>query len=204
MNNPFPTSLNISPRSLVEQNGAVYGLAGSQVAVLAPAGSAVLAAFEGQTSEVSGKALLLGPLSPKNASALRAQLSWLQPRPHGLKTSAGLGDRLGLATPGHVRAVVATGSKLAPIFAQQSIREMVRTGRTPQQVMDDATWGIFAEGWTAGVGADADHLKNAADIDACAEAGFSFFTVDPGDHVDNSADQASSLRLLEAAGALPW
>ena len=112
------------------------------------------------------------------------------------------GDRLGLATPGHVRACA--GGQIAPIFAQQSIREMTRTGRTPQQVMDDATWGIFAEGWRDGVGADADHLKSAADIDACAAAGFTFFTIDPGDHVDNSADDLSFLRLLEASTHLPW
>ncbi|MDO9066304.1 MAG: tagaturonate epimerase family protein, partial [Chloroflexota bacterium] len=78
------------------------------------------------------------------------------------------------------------------------------TGRTPQQVMDDATWGIFAEGWRDGVGADADHLKSAADIDSCAAAGFTFFTIDPGDHVDNSADDLSFLRLLEASTHLPW
>ena len=81
---------------------------------------------------------------------------------------------------------------------------MTRTGRTPQQVMDDATWGMFAEGWRDGVGADADHLKTAADIDACAAAGFTFFTIDPGDHVDDSADDLSFLRLLEASTHLPW
>ena len=48
---------------------------------------------------------------------------------------------------------------IAPIFPQQSIREMTRTGRTPIEVMDDATWGQFAEGWRDGTGADADHLK---------------------------------------------
>jgi hypothetical protein len=109
-----------------------------------------------------------------------------------------MGDRLGLATPGHVRAVRATGSSIAPIFAQQSIREMARTGRTPQQVMDDATWGAFLEGWTGGVGADADHLKTPADIDACLAAGFTFYTIDPGAHVDNRADRGP--RTLRAGG----
>lgn len=54
-----------------------------------------------------------------------------------------MGDRLGWATPGHIRAVRDVGGKIAPIFAQQSIREMNRTGRTAQQVIDDAVWGIF-------------------------------------------------------------
>jgi hypothetical protein len=81
--------------------------------------------FEGTRSVHDGHTLLLGPLSPRNAAALRDQLSWLKPRPLGLRTSAGLGDRMGLATPGHVRAIRAAGS-IAPIFAQQSIREMTR------------------------------------------------------------------------------
>ena len=74
------------------------------------------------------------------------------------------------------------------IFAQQSIREMTRTGRSPDDVMDDATWGVFQEGWRAGVGADADHLKTTADIDLCVAAGYTFFTIDPGAHVDPAAD----------------
>jgi len=103
-----------------------------------------------------------------------------------------------------VRAVRAAGGGIAPIFAQQSIREMTRTGRSPQQVMDDATWGTFAEGWRDGMGADADHLKTPADIDACAAAGFTFFTIDPGEHVNNGADTAGLAALRDAVGALPW
>jgi len=81
--------------------------------------------------------------------------------------------------------------------------QMTRTGRTPQQVMDDATWGIFSEGWQEGVGADADHLKILADIDTCLAAGFTFFTIDPGAHVDNRAESASLSELRELAGKLP-
>jgi hypothetical protein len=134
---------------------------------------------------------------------LRAQLTRLLPRPLGLETSAGLGDRLGLATPGHVRAIRATHGTVAPIFTQQSIREMTRTGRTPQQVMDDATWGIFEEGWQSGYGADADHLKTTEDIDACLSIGFTFFTIDPGAHVDNRAESATLSELRTLAEDLP-
>ncbi len=69
--------------------------------------------------------------------------------------------------------------------------------------MDDATWGMFAEGWQAGAGADADHLKTPADIDVCLAAGYTFFTIDPGDHVDNRAETASLSELRELAGLLP-
>ncbi len=76
----------------------------------------------------------------------RERLPWLKPQPLGLSLSAGCGDRLGLATPGHIRALRAVGG-IAPVLAQQSIRENARTGRTPQQVLADATWGVFQEGW---------------------------------------------------------
>jgi len=187
----FPPALELSPRSLAQGQGMEFALAGSQLLILAEAGNPALDAFDGQASEYANQALVACPRTPHNAAALRNCLPWLQPQPHGLRTSAGMGDRLGLATPGHVRAVVATGSQVAPIFAQQSIREMARTGRTPQQVMDDATWGIFGEGWRGVVGADADHLKTPEDIDACLAAGFTFFTIDPGAQVNNAAESAS-------------
>jgi hypothetical protein len=148
--------------------------------------------------------VLVGPRSPRNVAALRKHLPWLCPCPLGLRTSAGLGDRLGLATPGHARALRAVGGAIAPVFAQQSIREMTRTGRTPIEVMDDATWGMFAEGWRAGTGADADHLKTTADVDACLAAGFSMFTIDPGEHVDSAADVADAAALRAKMPGLPW
>jgi hypothetical protein len=114
-----------------------------------------------------------------------------------------MGDRLGLATPGHVRASRSVGGKIAPIFIQQSIREMTRTNRTPQQVMDDATWGIFTEGWQDPHGADADHLKTPTDIDACLKFGYTFFTIDPGAHVENRAESASLSELHELSDTLP-
>jgi hypothetical protein len=155
--------------------------------------------------------LRLCPTDHVNAAALRRTLPFTGPRLLGIRKSVGLGDRLGLATPGHVqalrKAVAADRSgqaAIAPIFAQQSIREMVRTERTPEQVMDDATWGVFQEGWRQGFGADADHLKTIADADLCADAGFTFYTVDPGDHVDNAASTDATDVLVQKVAALPW
>ena len=106
--------------------------------------------------------------------------------PLSLTPSFGFGDRLGLATPGHIASV--RGTKFAPIFAQQSVRENARTGRTPQQVMDDAQRAVDAAHWEAPWGADADHLKTVEDILPFVKAGYTFFTVDPGEQVDNAAD----------------
>jgi hypothetical protein len=200
-------SLEVRKASLVFAGDAEFGMTREKrprLAILAQRGSRSLASFEGEASAHGSGTLLLCPTSAHNAAALRESFAWLEPRTLGLGTSAGLGDWLGLATPGHVRAVRAAGGNLAPIFAQQSIREMERTGRTPQQVMDDATWGVFAEGWRGGFGADADHLKTPADVDVCVAAGYTFFTFDPGDHVDDAAEEACATDLRTMLGRLPW
>jgi hypothetical protein len=162
--------------------------------------------FAGDTNaiEFQGYALnvRLCPTTYDNALALHSALDFTQPRTLGLVPSIGCGDRLGLATPGHVRATCKTD--IAPIFAQQSIREMERTERTPKDVVNDATWGVFEEGWRGGYGADADHLKTRADVEACVAAGFTFYTFDPRDHVDDDA-QTDDLETLRAkVAALPW
>jgi len=163
-------------------------------------------AFEGvvETHDFQGVsvAVKLGPRSHQNAAALRRHIPFVGPECIGLATSFGFGDRLGLATPGHIHAV--KGSGLRPFFAQQSIREMSRTGRSPDDVMDDATWGVFQEGFRDGFGSDADHLKTTDDIDACVAAGFTLFTIDPGAHVDDEADAAAGGQLAEKFAALPW
>lgn len=159
--------------------------------------------WQGEGSLCGNATLTIGPMSSTNAQLLREKLTWLQPRLLGLQTSAGLGDRLGLATPGHVRAMRHYEGQIMPIFPQQSIREMARTARSPQQVMDEAMWGIFQENWQGGFGADADHLKTEADVESCFQAGYTFFTIDPGDHVDNRAETAGLGTLRELVTQLP-
>ncbi len=204
----WSVNLPIYPNSVVRAGDATFFLARmglkKRLGILAPAANAALRAFEGEASERGAETLLLSPLTHANAAALRRALTWLQPQPLGLDTSAGCGDRLGLATPGHVAAARAVGGDIRMIFAQQSIREMVRTGRSPDDVLDDATWGLLQEGWRSPVGADADHLKTTDDIDRCAAAGFTFYTIDPGDHVDPAADSDDEAALRAKFDALPW
>jgi hypothetical protein len=189
------------PDSLVSSQGVTYFMARSEednAKFLGVLGNAD--GFEGFSDAGSGT--LLCPPTPENLARLRERLPWLKPQALGVQTTAGFGDRLGLATPGHVRAVQGTG--IAPIFAQQSVRENVRTRRTPQQVMDDAVWGVFQTGWHAPWGADADHLKTTEDIDSFFDAGFTFFTIDPGEHVDNAAQHDTLETLRAKVQALPW
>ncbi len=116
--------------------------------------------------------------------------------PLGLVPSFGYGDRLGLATPGHLAAN--NGSGFAPIFAQQSIREMARTERTPEEVMEAARKALATAGYRHPWGADADHLKTREDVQRTAAAGFCFFTIDPSDFVENGADSMTEAELLTA------
>jgi len=119
----------------------------------------------------------------------------------GLTPSFGFGDRTGLATPGHVRAMNRCGSGIAAIYPQQSIREMTRTRRSPREVMDDAMNAVAIAGWSGEIGADADHLKVPADVDVTAEVGFTFFTIDPSDDVDQKADDYDESILKERFSA---
>ncbi|MFC1489045.1 tagaturonate epimerase family protein [Thermodesulfobacteriota bacterium] len=146
--------------------------------------------------------LALGPADADAAEVLKKALSFLKPRCIGLVPSVGCGDRLGLATPGHVRALAKT--KLAAVLCQQSVRENSRTSRSPRQVLDDAMWGAWQEGWRKGFGADADHLKTTNEIDAFVNAGYTFYTIDPGDYMDPGADETDTVQLEEKIAALPW
>ncbi len=203
------TDLAVYPRSLAARAGALFFLGRrgtTKVLGVLHAGATAASEFSGESRPITldNRPLTL-PLCPTDhpqALALRAALPFTAPVTLGLHLSIGCGDRLGLATPGHVRAV--RKGRMAPMFAQQSIREMTRTQRTPDQVMDTATWGVFQEGWRAGFGADADHLKTTDDVDRCVAAGFTFYTVDPGDHVDNAAETDDPATLRRKVKALSW
>jgi hypothetical protein len=137
------------------------------------------------------------PLNSKTISEVSNELDHLVPKPLGLDPSFGFGDRLGVGTPGHAEALMSAGGAIQPIFAQQSIREMTRTDRTPDEVMSEAQFGMLLAGYEGRTGADADHLKTEEDVDRTAEAGFNFFTIDPSDHVDEQADQYDADTLDE-------
>jgi len=200
----------VVPTSIVGNEGNLYALARKDgyrmLFVCARTGSTALGAFGGEASgrEIDGETLsfLLRPADHANAVNMRDALTFLRPQVLGLKKSFGFGDRLGLATPGHALAAAKGGMR--PIFAQQSMREMTRSGRTPDEVMDDALWGMLEAGWTEGSGADADHLKSTDDIDVCLAAGFTMFTIDPNEHVDDAADTEDASALKAKYDALPW
>lgn len=160
------------------------------------------AGFEGEQHTAGGSELTICSLSHSNAVALRKQVSWTVPVLIGTENSYGFGDRLGNAGPAHLRSVEKT--KFRPILAQQSIRELERTRRTPGEVLDAASWAVFERGYREGFGADADHLKTPDHIDLMVEAGYTMFTIDPGEYVHDGAAEAADNSLEKLARQLPW
>ena len=167
---------------------------------------ALLEGFNGKSCDVSlpdkPTRVLLCPLTPDNAHTLRERVPFLAPVVPGPGLSFGMGDRLGIATPGHVRAL--RGQPVQPVLAQQSFREMWRTLRSPREVLDDATWGVLQAGYQDGYGADADHLKTVDDVVSTLEAGFTMYTIDPGELIDDTAPRSELGDLAARIAALPW
>ncbi len=141
-------------------------------------------------------------LTTENRKALQLIFDFTNPKVIGLVNSFGFGDRIGLANAGHLRSLDISDFK--PILTQQSIRELTRTNRTPDDVMDAAIWAVFQEDYKAGFGADADHLKTKEDIDLMMEAGYKMFTFDPSDFVENNADNFGEDELKEMLSKYPW
>lgn len=158
--------------------------------------------FVGDKLVRAGKHFLVCELTPANASALRSSVPLTKPTTVGNCNSFGFGDRLGNAGAAHLRSLGDSG--FMPILAQQSIRELDRTRRTASEVMDAATWAVLQQGYTGGYGADADHLKTFADIDRMMQAGFTMYTIDPSDHVDNRVVEMDEKALQKAFWELPW
>jgi hypothetical protein len=173
----LPAGWQVYVNSIVRANHATYALANCKEGKFLYTEDE----FPLAGGEVLGKGKCY-PLTPETAMALQEVLPWLSPRriPAG-RPSFGFGDRLGLATPGHIRAF--KNSDVFPMLAQQSVRENARTGRNFAEVLSQAVFGAFQEGYTDGFGTDADHLKMMEDAIEAAELGYTFFTCDPSDHV---------------------
>lgn len=189
--------------SWVSEGGLVAWLEHAPQKQLVVVGDAEL---EGEPIEVAGVPARRCPLSEGNAARLAARLAWLNPQPLGTRLSFGFGDRLGNATCGHIAALrrADPAGRMAPVFAQQSVRENRRTGRSPQAVLAAARWGVLEGGWRGLWGADADHLKTAAELAAFAEAGYTLYTIDPSECVDGAAQRDDAATLQAKLAALPW
>ncbi|MDR2536280.1 MAG: tagaturonate epimerase family protein [Treponema sp.] len=167
------------------------------VLIVAPKESGKAATNLGFKGNDLGEGTFRVPLIHENAEVLRKLFPFTKPV-KGLKhpRSFGVGDRLGIATPGHIKVFEAYD--IFPIFAQQSIRELNLTNRTYEDVLDAATFAVFREGFKKGFGADGDHLKTIKDVEYALSLGFSMITLDCSEHIKNDVtlDNAPPLSKL--------
>lgn len=141
-------------------------------------------------------------LTNENCNALRELFPYTKPTNHsGIPITVGLGDRLGLASPGHIRLI--KDLPVFPILAQQSIRELNLTGRTYQDVLAAASWAVFQEGYTKGFGADGDHLKTAEEVKMALDCGYTMITLDCSEHIDNPVAALSDNEITDCYQKLP-
>lgn len=157
-------------------------------------------------SQLDGKPLSeevkLCPLSHENRLVLNKYLPYTVPSAFGRQTATfGLGDRLGLATPGHIQCL--RGSNAKPILAQQSKRELDLTGRNYTKVLDDVCFAVFQEGYQGGFGADGDHLKNIEDIQEALNCGYTMITLDCSEKIGRGVEDRSEADALIHYEKLP-
>ncbi|MDX1699179.1 MAG: tagaturonate epimerase family protein [Melioribacteraceae bacterium] len=199
----------VYPKSIIEKDGAYLFIGKSEynkyLCVVSYASETGI--FNDLNGELVGidienYSLKKCELNHQNAAIIQEYFSFTKPELTGINNSFGFGDRIGLANAAHIRSL--ENSNFKPILAQQSIRELTRTQRTPDEVMDAAVWAVLQEGYKDGFGADADHLKTFEDIDLMINAGFTFFTLDPSEFVNNDADSLNISELEKETEKLRW
>lgn len=99
--------------------------------------------FVGELIKGSSWEALLCPYSHTRASLLRELFPYARPRVLGMAPAFGMGYRPAWGFGNIAQALVAKELGLNVILAQQSAREVERTGRTFQDVVDRATWSAF-------------------------------------------------------------
>ena len=183
----FPVDLlKIYPRSFCSKNGSWYGLVrtseAAKLAVLGEKSHVLKDVFQGNCYHQSSS-LKLCDLSRENTECLMELFPYTKPISlQNYPMIIGAGHRLGLATPGYIRAI--RKFQAHPVLAQQSIKRNERTGRNPAQVIQDAAWAVFQENYHEGYGADGDHLKSLQEVEHALDAGASMITLDLSEKMD--------------------
>ncbi len=183
----FPIDLlKIYPRSFCSKNGLWYGLIrtaqGKRLAVMGDRSHVLRDAFRGDCYHRSSS-LKLCDLTAENTECLMDLFPYT--KPVSLRSdpmTIGTEDRLGLATPGHIRAI--RKFQAHPVLVQHSIQETEKTGRNLPEVIRDAAWAVFQESYQEGYGADGDHLKSIRDVKSALDAGVSMITLDLSGRID--------------------
>lgn len=176
---------------MVKSNGEKF--------ILVAGNGALYDALTGESIDDLGKSC---QLTHENRLVLNEYFPYTAPQAFGTKIATiGLGDRLGLASPGHIETI--RGRNIKPILAQQSIRELTLTNRTMEDMLDAACFAVFEEGYKDGFGADGDHIKEESDIEKALALGVSMITLDCSDQIDKKIEEASDDVIKQEYSNLP-
>ena len=194
----------IYPDSWIAEEQAFAAWADGEDVLAVCAGSGLCDALSGG-KQAGGFSVY--PMDHKNRLAVNGRLAFTKPVAFGSDAKTfGLGDRLGLANYAHLQTVKKHNVK--PVLAQQSMRELVLTGRTYDEVLDAACWAVVKAGWRGGFGADGDHLKKEEDIRDALEKGYSMITLDCSENLTappaDEAGLAAAYASIGSAKTAAW
>jgi len=186
---PFLSDLRIYEKSVNEISGITILMAdaGEEDIFVSINGNPGFDAIEYTENGIS---YYKAALTHKNAEVLRKLFPYTAPvAALKSKRTFGMGDRLGTACIGHIRAI--EKYDVIPVFAQQSIRELNLTHRTYDDVLDSVTFAVFRENFTRGFIADGDHLKTPEEIEYALKSGFTMITLDCSEYIRNDIENLS-------------
>jgi len=135
----------------------------------------------------------------ESAAELRNNHPFTKPSVIAQGPVIGLGYRPPWRLGNIVQARFAARHGLHVMLAQQSAREIERTGRSFQDVIDSATLSAFQADLKLPWGADGDHLRNAKEVTAAARAGCTHFTYDVTAELDKGIEAVAG-QVVELYG----
>ena len=192
--------LGIYPASLHEAGGTVLFMvktATEKKLVAVKDDGPVFTELTGEERTEEGLKVKTCGLTVENSLVIRKYFPFTNPCSlANERTTFGVGDRLGVASPGHLR-LFKEHPNVRPVLAQQSVRELTLTGRDFRGVLAAAVWAVFQEDYRLGYGADGDHLKALADIQTALAEGYTMITLDCSEHINNlRPDQQAEIDRL--------
>ncbi len=146
---------------------------------------------------MGGDAVSCSALNHEAAGFLREAFPWTAPsRVLGMRTTFGVGDRLGIAGDGHVK-LFSQNPDFCPVLAQQSIRELTLTNRTFGDVIDAATFAVFRNDYQKPWGADGDHVKTDEEVQLALNNGCTMITLDCSNYIAEGNSGMSPEEILK-------
>ncbi len=163
----------------------------------------VLFGFEGQWFKKGSTCIQACRPSKHNAEYLRIQFPHTAPSVGLSETplSIGLGDRLSLASYGQLTLLSEyhkKGHTIYPVLVQQSRYELASTERSYNDIIDEASWDVFASDFRYPWGADGHNLKTSAEVYKALTQGCTLITADISAKIQNEYVHWSDATLARA------